>query len=174
MKWVCHVIKVTIFPILSTSQVAEMVKNLPAMQEIWVQSLGWEDPLEEGVATHSSILVYRIPWTEEPGPWGGKESGTTEWLTYTQKLLWCRLGFPSPSLIVSFIDSLLFMLVPGLGCFPVIQHLLLPKPHLPNNKAWHNGHHIHKFASLTSVYTLCPRAQYMYLYTWIYLHYLIT
>ena len=55
-----------------------MVKNLPAMQEIWVQSLGWEDPLEEGVATHSSILVQRIPWTEEPGPWGGKESGTTE------------------------------------------------------------------------------------------------
>ena len=42
---------------LRVSQVAEMVKNLPAMQEIWVQSLGWEDPLEEGVATHSSILV---------------------------------------------------------------------------------------------------------------------
>ena len=46
---------------------AEMVKNLPAMQEIWVQSLGWEDPLEKGMATHSSILAWRIPWTEEPG-----------------------------------------------------------------------------------------------------------
>ena len=47
--------------------IAQMVKNLPAMQETWVQSLGWEDPLEEGMATHSSILDWRIPWTEEPG-----------------------------------------------------------------------------------------------------------
>ena len=46
---------------------AQMVKNPPGMQETWVQSLGWEDPLEEGMATHSSILVCRIPWTEEPG-----------------------------------------------------------------------------------------------------------
>ena len=44
-----------------------MVKNLPAMQEPWVQSLGREDPLEEGMATHSSLLVWRIPWTQEPG-----------------------------------------------------------------------------------------------------------
>ena len=42
-------------------------KNLPAMQETWVQSLGWEDPLEKGTAAHSSILAWRIPWTEEPG-----------------------------------------------------------------------------------------------------------
>ena len=42
-------------------------KNLPEMQETWVQSLGWEDPLKEGMATHSSILAWRIPWTEEPG-----------------------------------------------------------------------------------------------------------
>ena len=45
------------------SLVAQMVKNLPALQETWVQSLGWEDPLEKGKATHSSILDYRIPWT---------------------------------------------------------------------------------------------------------------
>ena len=44
-----------------------MVKNLPAMWETWVQSLGWEDSLEKGMATHSSILAGRIPWTEEPG-----------------------------------------------------------------------------------------------------------
>ena len=44
-----------------------MVKNLPAMQEIWVRSLGWEDSLEKGMATHSSILAWRIPWREEPG-----------------------------------------------------------------------------------------------------------
>ena len=46
---------------------AQTVKNPPAMRETWVQSLGWEDPLEEGMATHSSILAWRIPWTEEPG-----------------------------------------------------------------------------------------------------------
>ena len=45
---------------------AQMVKNLPAMWETWVQSLGWEDPLEEGMATHSSVLAWRIPGTGEP------------------------------------------------------------------------------------------------------------
>ena len=48
------------------------------MWETWVQSLGWEDPLEKGKATHSSILAWRIPWTS---PWGHKESGTTERLS---------------------------------------------------------------------------------------------
>ena len=52
---------------VSTILVAQMVKNLPAMQETWVQSLGRENPLEKGIATHSSILAWRIPWTEEPG-----------------------------------------------------------------------------------------------------------
>ena len=59
------------------SLVAQMVKNLPAMWETWVQSLGQEDPLEKGMATHSGILTWRIPRTEEPGgssPWGHKES----------------------------------------------------------------------------------------------------
>ena len=51
----------------------QLVKNLPAMQETWVQSLGWEDPLEKGKATHSSILAWRIPWT-----WGLKEADRTE------------------------------------------------------------------------------------------------
>ena len=46
---------------------AQLVKNLPAMQETQVQSLGWEELLEEGMATHSSILAWRIPWTEKPG-----------------------------------------------------------------------------------------------------------
>ena len=49
------------------SLVAQMVKNPPAIRETWVRSLGWEDPLEEGMGTHSSILAWRIPWTEEPG-----------------------------------------------------------------------------------------------------------
>ena len=49
------------------SLVAQMVKNLPAVQETWVQSLSEGDPLEKGMATHSSILTWRIPWTKEPG-----------------------------------------------------------------------------------------------------------
>ena len=49
------------------SLVAQMVKNPFATRETWVQSLAWDDPLEEGMATHSSILAWRIPWTEEPG-----------------------------------------------------------------------------------------------------------
>ena len=60
-----------------------MAKNHPAMWETWVQSLGWEDPLENGTATNSSILAWRIPWIEEPGglqSMGVTESDTTEWL----------------------------------------------------------------------------------------------
>ena len=49
------------------SLVAWLVKNLTSVLETWVQSLGWEDPLEEGMATHSSTDAWRIPWTEEPG-----------------------------------------------------------------------------------------------------------
>ena len=62
--------------------IAQTVKNLPAMQETRVQSLGQEDPLEKGMATHSSILAWKIPQTEEPGglysSWGCKELDTTE------------------------------------------------------------------------------------------------
>ena len=63
---------------------AQMVKNLPAVQETRLQSLGQEDPLENGMATHSSILAWRIPWTEEPGGFqsmGHKESDMTKQLT---------------------------------------------------------------------------------------------
>ena len=49
------------------SMVAQMVKNVPTMWETWVRSLGWENPLEEGLATHCSILAWKSPWTEEPG-----------------------------------------------------------------------------------------------------------
>ena len=66
------------------SLVAQTVKNLPAMQETWVQSLDWEDPLEKEMATHSSILAWRIPWREEPcghSPWDRKKSKMTKRLT---------------------------------------------------------------------------------------------
>ena len=71
--------------LLEDSLVAQMVKNLPAMQEPWVQSLGWEDPLEEGMATHSCILAGESPWTEGPcSPQSCKESDTTERLSPAQ------------------------------------------------------------------------------------------
>ena len=71
-----------------TFLVAQIAKNLPAMRETWVQSLGWEDPLEEGMATHSSILAWRIPmdrgaW-QATVHWGHKESDTTERLSKAQ------------------------------------------------------------------------------------------
>ena len=69
---------------------AQTVKRLPTVQETWVRSLGQEDPLEKEMATHSSTLAWKIPWTEERSrllsPWGRKESDTTE-----------RLHFTSPS-----------------------------------------------------------------------------
>ena len=64
-----------------------MVKNPPAMRETWVRSLGWEDPLEHGMTTHSSILAWRTPWTEEPGGHRSQNhtgSDTTEQLSITQ------------------------------------------------------------------------------------------
>ena len=70
------------------SLVAQRVKNLPVIQETWVRSLGWEDPLEEGMATHSSILVWRISIHGQRSlvdysPWGRKESDMTERLSTT-------------------------------------------------------------------------------------------
>ena len=80
-----HLLYFTVLHI-RTSLVAQMVKNLPAVQETWVQSLGCEEPLEKEMAAHSSVLAWRIPWTEVGccSPWGRKESDTTEWLNWTQ------------------------------------------------------------------------------------------
>ena len=66
------------------SLVAQRLKHLPGMQESQVRSLGWEDPLEKEMTTHSSNLAWRIPWREEPGgsPWGCKESDRTERLHF--------------------------------------------------------------------------------------------
>ena len=67
------------------SLMAQMVKDLPALQKTWVQSLGQEDPLEKEMATHSIILAWRIPWMGY-SPWGCKESDTAEQLTHTHKI----------------------------------------------------------------------------------------
>ena len=87
------------------SLVAQLVKNAPALQETWVRSLGWENPLEKGKATHSSILAWRIPWTKEPDRQQSKEhrgmdlveraSGVRSWST---SICWTRLPTGSLSL----------------------------------------------------------------------------
>ena len=82
-----------------SSLVAQMAKNPPAMQQTWVWSLGWEDPLEEGTATHFSILAWRISWTEEPGRLQSMESQRVghNWVTHFQSRLQtspCQLQHP--------------------------------------------------------------------------------
>ena len=69
---------------------AQTVKKLLVMQETWVWSLGWEDPLEKGMATHSSILAWRIPWTEEPGriQFIGYQRVGHEWVTFSSSHVW--------------------------------------------------------------------------------------
>ena len=68
------------------SLVAQLVKNPPAMQEIWVRSLGWEDPLEKGKATHSSILAWRIPWTAQSM---ASQRVGHDWAIFTCTFLFC-------------------------------------------------------------------------------------
>ena len=65
--WVTDTFTFTFTEYPGASLVAQMAKNLPAMQQTWVQTLGQEDTLEKGMATHSRILAWRIPWAEEPG-----------------------------------------------------------------------------------------------------------
>ena len=81
-----------------------MVKNLPAVWETWVRLLGWEDPLEKGMATHSSVLAWRIPRPEEPGglysPWGRKVG--RDWVTDTLPSPSLRCATPHPHLLMGF------------------------------------------------------------------------
>ena len=99
--------------IFQLSLVAQTVKNLPAMQETWDQSLGWEDPLEKEMATHSSVLAWRIPWTEEPG--GLQSMGSPrvgcDWVTNTFQL-YLQLGDSSSSLSHVPMAHLLTHLIP--------------------------------------------------------------
>ena len=67
---------INLYYLMISSMVVQMVKNRPAMEETWVRPLSQEDPLEKGMATHSSVLALRIPWTEEPG--GLQSTGLTE------------------------------------------------------------------------------------------------
>ena len=79
-EWPRVVLYNSIYRIIRASLIAQLVKNLHAVQETWVRYLGREDPLEKEMATHSSILAWRIPWTEEPGrlqSLGSQELDTT-------------------------------------------------------------------------------------------------
>ena len=84
------------------SLVAQMVKNLPTVQETQLLSLGVEDPLEQRMATHSSTLAWRIPWTEDPmgySPWDYKEADMTEWLTLNLYEDFQQHFFPNPHIV---------------------------------------------------------------------------
>ena len=72
-----------------------MVKNLPAMQEVWVRSVGQKDPLEKGKATHSSIPAWRIPWTEEPGGLqsAGSQTAGHDRVTNTLNMYKCKIMY---------------------------------------------------------------------------------
>ena len=105
---------------------AQKVMNLPVMWETWVRYLGWEDPLEKEMATHSSILAWRIPWTEEPG--GLQSTGSQrvgpDWATFTS-------GDISGGLFCSYNHYTIRL-------FPLLNHMVifwivLRKPH-----CWHN------------------------------------
>ena len=90
---------------------AQLVKNPPAMQETWVRSLGWEDPLEKGKATHSSILAWRIPWTVR---------GVTKSRTRLSNFIFSCAGSPLLSGLLSSCDKQGYSLVVVCGRFMVV------------------------------------------------------
>ena len=107
---------------LWASLVAQMVKNLPAMQDTWVWSLGQEDPLEKGKATHSSMPAWRIPWTEEPAgysPWGHRVRH--DWATNTSLSLRCTWFFFSGFWVGMLIHLLSFIPIYGHKVFMVMN-----------------------------------------------------
>ena len=117
----CRPLCVNIPQFIRASLVVQTVKNLPAVWETQVWALGWEDPLEKEMATHSSILAWRIPWTKRSlvgySPWACKESDTTKWLTHTHhSLLICSIvdGLSDSSQCLAVINhAAMTVLVPG-------------------------------------------------------------
>ena len=110
----------TCFSHRGASLVAQMVKNLPTMWDTRVQSLGWEDPLEKEMATHSSILAWRIPWTEEPGGLqsmgsqrAGHDSGTNTFTPHHRGPCSCQRRFSSLGLASSCHPAQILPSLPG-------------------------------------------------------------
>ena len=88
-------VEVFVSILLSSAHLCDLVKNPPAMRETWVLSLGWEDPLEKGMATHSNNLAWRIPWTEEPvrlQSTGSQRVGY-DWVTFTFMENWIKISW---------------------------------------------------------------------------------
>ena len=107
------------------SLVAQRVKNLPAVQETQVWSLGWEDPLEEGMATHSSILAWRIPWAEEPGELQsiGLQRVRHNWVTFTFTFHFFTLGADSLYLLLAEATTSCLDILPSLSP-PKVEHYI--------------------------------------------------
>ena len=103
---------IVFFPQIWASLVAQLVKKLPAMRETWVQSLGWEDPLEKGKATHSSILAWRIPCTVQSM---GSQRVGHDWATFTHFLKY--INFTD---LTKIMFLLFFILVDSLD--PIMMH----------------------------------------------------
>ena len=128
-----YIVLITIYTVLGiisslemiwASLVAQTVKNLPAVRETWVQSLGWEDPLEEGMATHSSILAWTISWTKEPGQlqFMGLQRVGHSWIDLACISKWGWLG-----IFLSFYHAyLLWYLGYTLYKWEVFAHRLFP------------------------------------------------
>ena len=105
--------------IISVFPVAQTVKNVPAMPETQLRSLGWADPLEKGMAIHSNILAWGVPWTEEPGglqSMGSKESDTAERLTPPLKVM---SGFSSSYFVLWFSCSVVSNFLQPMNCPPL-------------------------------------------------------
>ena len=100
--------------IIRASLVAQMVKNLPAKQEIWIQSLGWEDPLEKEMTTPSSILAWRITWTEEPDQLQSKGSQKS----WTQLSNWRATIYLCPEKKTLIFSQLPYTILRALGFIP--------------------------------------------------------
>ena len=115
------------------SLVTQLVKNLPAMWETWVWSQGWEDPLEKRTATHSNILAWRIPWTEEPGrlqSMGSQRVGHN-WVTFAFTFSYYLVRTPSAKVA--------WVVVVGFVCAQVISlslHFILNFSHILVNYAF--------------------------------------
>ena len=129
---------------------AQMVKNLPAMRETWVRSLGQEDPLEKEMATHSSILAWRVPWTEEPGwlPTVGSQRVEHNWVTNTLTfiLIWTWIY-----ILASLSNS---VPLSHFSIFPLFAHIFL---HLLCEKA--DSHHLSLICLIVQFQCTCMYAK---------------
>ena len=123
------------------SLVAQMVKNLPTVPETQVRSLGWEDPLEEEMATHSSTLAWKIPWTEEPGRLHEvTKSDMTEWLSH----FWGD----SPKEGHPFENEFPYWLCCGAVCMRMLQPNVKYTNHNKNVLITLRGRHLYKIQLL--------------------------